>query len=97
MGSNQVSGRVIHIDRFGNAITNVGERLFRDLVQKKDFIIEIKRVRLQTLKSNYQEGHKGETIALFGSSRLLEISVNGGNAAEQHRIVTGDSVGVHIV
>ena len=97
IGQTQITGRVIHVDRFGNAITNIGEPLFRDFTRSSSFIVELKRIRLQSIRSTYQEAREGETIALFGSAKLLEISINGGDASEQHRIVSGDTVSVHKV
>lgn len=73
-------GEVIVIDRFGNIITNiVGHHTGTIRIGNKD--IPVRR--------SYSEVDRGETVAVTGSSGLLEIAVRDGNAAELHRITRG--------
>jgi S-adenosylmethionine hydrolase len=89
--SSQLQGEVIHIDRFGNLITNVTRS---DLVSWAGAGMQDVRVHLGgteplPLAQCYADAAPGCTLALFGSSELLEIAVNQGNAA----IVAGAQVG----
>ena len=68
-------GRTLHIDAFGNLITNVRNE---DLVGER-LTVEIGGRRITGLRRTFAEG-KGLT-ALVGSSGFLEIAVPGGNAA----------------
>ncbi|MEE9201689.1 MAG: SAM-dependent chlorinase/fluorinase [Dehalococcoidia bacterium] len=71
----EVRGRVIHIDRFGNLITNIRQK---DL-PSGPIRIEISGRRIEGLSSHYQAGE--ELVALMGSSGYLEIAAPGASAA----------------
>ncbi len=86
---NNITGQVIYIDFFGNCITNIGSKFPGS---KKEVQIRIKNLVLSEIKSNYSEVSKGEVLALFGSSGMLEISVNQGNAQKQYGFRVGDRV-----
>ncbi len=79
-------GRVIHIDHFGNATTNVpGELLAGGPVHT----ILIRRRRVP-LNRTYADVSLGKPLALIGSSGLLEIAVRNGSAARVMRLRVGD-------
>ncbi|HUL22300.1 MAG TPA: SAM-dependent chlorinase/fluorinase [Thermodesulfobacteriota bacterium] len=73
-------GEVLHIDTFGNLVSNIDEeRLFR-FTRGRSFVIRTGGKTIPGLKRGYWEGKKGELIALLGSGGFLEISVREGNA-----------------
>ncbi len=78
--SGSVEGTVIHVDNFGNLITNVRPE---DL-PKGDIIISIGGSEVSGLESSYQSNGKsvGELLALFGSGGYLEIAASDGSAAQ---------------
>ena len=78
-GRNRWCGCVLHIDRFGNLVTNLQASDFPDL---KRFVIEIGGKRIITRAKTYAECRPGELFVIIGSTGYLEISVNQGSAAE---------------
>ncbi len=86
-------GKVIHIDNFGNIITNLGEKEL-ELMDVKDVVnIQVKNVRLKLkLCKAYAEAKLQEPLAIIGSHNFLEISINQGNAAEKFKTKNGDKV-----
>lgn len=81
-GKAGLRGEVVYIDHFGNAITNV--RASRLHVGRGDRIyISLKQRRRCILADSYQTVPLRAPVAVFGSGGLLEIAVNGGNAALQ--------------
>ncbi len=85
-------GEILHIDAFGNVISNIDEaRLFR-FVQGRPFVIRAGRKSIHGLKGGYWEGKKGEPISLLGSGGFLEISVRDGNAQKILRARKGDHI-----
>lgn len=89
MGEADPYGRVIHIDHFGNATTNVPF----ELAQRLSVIgVETAATRLTPIYSAYAQVAPGEPLALIGSSDLLEIAVREGSAAEQLELKVGDSI-----
>lgn len=89
-------GRVIHIDSFGNLITNIDREKFIPLVRNRSFLIQVGKERIRDLKKGYWEGRKGEVMALFGSIGLLEISVREGSAKEILKIEKGDQINIQL-
>jgi S-adenosyl-L-methionine hydrolase (adenosine-forming) len=78
--------RIINIDRFGNCVTNITrDRLVREIVVKGTTISEFREF--------YGEGPGKSLFAIWGSAGFLEISVNGGSAAQVLGAKCGDEVG----
>ncbi|HKG59106.1 MAG TPA: SAM-dependent chlorinase/fluorinase [Pyrinomonadaceae bacterium] len=77
--------RIIHIDRFGNCVTNITrDRLAKSLVINGQTISEFRRF--------YGDGDDESLFAIWGSAGFLEISVNGGSAAKVLSVKRGDEV-----
>lgn len=79
----EIRGCVLHVDRFGNLITNIGiEMLANDMRRGKSFCVRVADRDVGPICNNYSNVDHGELLALIGSSGTIEISVNGGNAAQ---------------
>jgi S-adenosyl-L-methionine hydrolase (adenosine-forming) len=81
--------RVIHIDHFGNATTNVGHEALQSFANK---VIRVHNRTVGKLRRTYWDVAPGKPLALVGSSGLLEIAVRDGSAAEQLKLRVGDLV-----
>jgi S-adenosyl-L-methionine hydrolase (adenosine-forming) len=78
--------RVVHVDRFGNAITN--------LALPAATSAGVARVGAQRIAfaRTYSDVAPGALLALRGSSGRLEIARNGASAAAELRIARGDVI-----
>jgi len=88
-----LAGEVLHVDGFGNIITNItADMLTRQGI--RDWLkVELPnaKLRLQFCKA-YGETKPQEPLALIGSHGYLELSVNQGSASERFRSRAGDKV-----
>jgi hypothetical protein len=85
-----IAGQVLHIDHFGNLITNIKED---DLPGKPDeLIIDINGKNIKGLVKTYADA--GGLCALIGSSGYLEIALPDGSAADITGASAGDAVRV---
>jgi S-adenosylmethionine hydrolase len=86
--SSQLQGEVIHVDRFGNLITNIARS---DLAPwaGQDVRVHLAGSVPLPLAHCYADAAVGCRLALIGSSELLEIALNQGNAA----VLSGARVG----
>jgi S-adenosylmethionine hydrolase len=86
-------GEVLHVDGFGNIITNIAEREVAQSHVKGAVSVELPRCKLK-LKfcKAYGETKLHEPLALIGSHGFLEISINQGSAAEKFKTKTEDKV-----
>ena len=75
-------GKIIHIDTFGNAITNIDKQLFLEIKKEKSFEIFLRNIRLRRIVSTYSDVGKGDALAIFGSHGYLEIAMRESSAAD---------------
>ena len=83
-----IEGRIIHIDRFGNCITNIT----RDVLQDEHATLLVKEKPVHEFRSFYGENSSPELFAIWGSAGFLEIAVNGGSAALTLGVKRGEAV-----
>jgi S-adenosyl-L-methionine hydrolase (adenosine-forming) len=87
-------GEVLHIDGFGNIITNINEAEISSFSNKK-IGVELQEAALSlVLAKTYAEAKPKQPIALIGSHGFLEIALNQGNAAEKFHIKVGSKIEV---
>jgi S-adenosyl-L-methionine hydrolase (adenosine-forming) len=85
-------GEVLHVDSFGNLITNISPR---EIAKSKRV-----NVKLQNLSQNltfvktYALAKPQQPLALIGSHGFLEIALNQGSAAAKFHAVAGDKIEV---
>ena len=94
VSDHEVSGEVLRIDRFGNAITNIRRSLLESWLAGAEPVVVVGEARLPRLVSTYAEVAAGLACALFSSSDHLEIAVVGGSAAANLRLGRGSVVTV---
>lgn len=87
----KLRGRIIHIDHFGNCITNLTRA---DLPDATGVTLLIKRRVIKTFRQFFADEHgsKDEIFAIWGSAGFLELALNGGSAAEVLKVKRGDAV-----
>jgi hypothetical protein len=97
-----IQGRVVYVDHFGNCITNVRRSTLADALDLDEVPASPKALPdvtafagstiLDALHTTYGDVPEEDPVLLFGSTGFLEVSVNGGNAAERLDIRKGDAV-----
>jgi hypothetical protein len=80
--ADRIEGEVIHVDRFGNLITNITRADLEAVARTRTPRVIVGTHQVAPLVSTYSEAKPGCALALVGSSETLEISLNGGSAAE---------------
>ena len=86
-----LQGEVLYIDRFGNAITNVGTDLPAGF-GATTLIVYKGRRRLCAVADFYETVASGGAVAVPGSCGLLEIAINGGRADRRLGLQPGDVI-----
>lgn len=88
------SGRIIHIDRFGNIITNISRRELTLDELAAGANVEIGGREIVSFRKFYAGAAEGELFAIWGSAGLLEIAANRASAAQLLDAARGQSVRV---
>ncbi len=77
-----IQGWVVHVDHFGNCITNIPRELFEAVAGNRRVKCYVGTAILEGVEPTYGAVAIGEPLLLFDSSDHLEIAVSGGNAAD---------------
>ncbi len=86
-----LKGLVLHIDRFGNCISNIHATDLANLDPER-LRLKVRAARVQGLKRTYSDAPRCGSLALLGSSGFLELALREGSAATRYGIRAGDSV-----
>jgi len=89
-----LQGWVVHIDRFGNLITNISDKLIEDHLKRKSVKIYVGNTMLDKVVSTFGDVEEGEPAAFIGSSGMLEIGINKGNAARMLSVDKGAQISI---
>ena len=87
-----VQGWVVHIDRFGNCITNIPRNMVEERRTERPVKCFAGNTVLEGVQPTYAAVEAGEPLLQYNSSDLLEVAVNAGNAAELLSIRKGNPV-----
>ena len=92
-----IDGYVMHLDRFGNAVTSIhvsdldsaGAAAGREVrIQAGEAMLP----EIQTVSRTYADAAPGGLLAYWGSAGFLEIAVREGNFGYLHKVKTGNPV-----
>jgi S-adenosylmethionine hydrolase len=94
---NLLVGEVLHVDNFGNIITNVRETELSRIRVKERVNVELPdhKLKLKFCRA-YADAKPQQPLALIGSHSYLEIAMNQGDAAAKFNTKAGDKVTVSL-
>ena len=88
----RVTGEILHVDGFGNVVTNIAEKDIEGGVSRGSSLkVDGVQGRLRLCKT-YGEVEVGEPLALIGRHGFLEISVNQDDASKIFGLKIGDKI-----
>jgi len=90
--ADSVSGVVLHIDRFGNCLTNIERRDVDKVAQGGPTTVIAGPHEIARIVTTYDEATGSAPCALFGSTDHLEIAVKSASAAERLALARGAPV-----
>jgi S-adenosylmethionine hydrolase len=79
---NQIWGRVVHVDHYGNLITNITQEMFDKVHDGRPYSVMFSREQVEKICKTYNSVESGECLAVWNSSGNLEIAICHGNASE---------------
>ncbi|MEX2381266.1 MAG: SAM hydroxide adenosyltransferase, partial [Opitutales bacterium] len=86
-------GEIVHIDAFGNVITNL-QLPDTETAVKLSLSVPERQLRFTGLNRTYGDVETGAPLLLIGSHGFLEIAVRQGSAADQFGLSLGDHIHV---
>jgi S-adenosyl-L-methionine hydrolase (adenosine-forming) len=91
---NIIEGEVVHIDRFGNLMTNIDTQKIQILSGNytgNNLRVVIKGMEAP-IREYYSEGEDNKLYSLINSFGYLELFVNGGSSSANFGIIAGEKV-----
>ncbi len=84
--NNEIIGSIIYIDNYGNAVSNISKKIFKEIAKARSFTISSRGFQFNRIYRNYSDAidfslpkgsreEEGKRLALFNSSDYLEISI----------------------
>ena len=84
--NNQIIGSVIYVDNYGNVITNITQKVFKEIGKSRPFTIHARTVKFRQIFTSYsqaidfsqpkeQREEDGKKLALFNAAGHLELAV----------------------
>jgi len=94
LSDGSLRGKILHIDHFGNCVTNLPSRLFPTTTEPPPFVLELNGHMVRTLASSYEEGavRSRGPFLIRGSAGYLEISLSSASAARTFDFSVADVV-----
>ena len=93
---NILFGQVMRIDNFGNLISNISSKDFKDFVKDSKPRVHVGNMNINGLNRSYSDVEKGEPLVLINSSDRIEIAVNFGRASEYTGVDPCEIVGAEV-
>lgn len=91
-----IDGEVIHVDSFGNLITNINKDLFTKFLDGRGFAARIKNRKVTRIYDFYARAEENKPFLIKGSFNLMEISLKDKSAAEYFNLTGRENVKVKI-
>ena len=75
---NAIEGVVMHIDSYGDLITNISKEMFENERRGRRFSIKVKGelYTIETISDSYLDVDIAELVAIFGTHGYLELALN---------------------
>ncbi|MCW4037847.1 MAG: S-adenosyl-l-methionine hydroxide adenosyltransferase family protein [Candidatus Bathyarchaeota archaeon] len=92
---NKLVGEVLHVDTFGNIITNIQRSLLSSFNAVEGEVFQVKVAKdcaRMIFSRTYGNVQVGTPVIVVGSGDLIEISVNRGNASDLFKADTGSQI-----
>lgn len=78
----EIVGNVVHIDHYGNLLTNILKQDFDILSKDKKFTIGIGKEYIKEINKSPSDVEAGDCFVLFNHLGVLEIGIKNGHAAQ---------------
>ena len=94
-----IRASVVHIDSYGNVITNLTKDMFQKHAMGRgvDIRFRIPHARVTKISRSYAEVDPGDIVAVFNSTGHLEIAFHTGNASGLLGIRINETISINFV
>jgi S-adenosylmethionine hydrolase len=95
LGDHSITGHVIHVDHYGNLITNITRDSIETIGHERRYTIHFAREIVNRISDRYTQPAEGECVCVYNTQNLLCIGINKGHAAELLGLDFDSQVDIH--
>ncbi|RZT95820.1 hypothetical protein EV201_0448 [Ancylomarina subtilis] len=91
-----MTGKVIYIDSYSNAVVNISKERFYSSLEGRDFeiLVQSNQHLITKISQHYSDVPEGDILAIFNSAGMLEIAMNKGELSKLLQIDTNSDIRV---
>ncbi|MBN1350076.1 SAM-dependent chlorinase/fluorinase [candidate division KSB1 bacterium] len=89
-----IQGQILHIDTFGNLLTNIPKTCLPRSSDYAELSITGKQLDIKGISNSYTESVGQEPVAILGSHGYLEIAINQHRASDTLKLKPGDKIAI---
>jgi S-adenosyl-L-methionine hydrolase (adenosine-forming) len=82
LGDHTITGHVIHVDHFGNLVTDITRDSIDAIAHGRNLTIHFARETVSRIRTRYNQADEGDCVCIFNSQGQLCIGINKGHASE---------------
>jgi S-adenosylmethionine hydrolase len=82
LSDHAITGHVVHVDHYGNLITNVSRDSMDAIGHDRPFTVHFARETVQKISDNFTHVDEGDVICFYNQQGYLAIGINKGHASE---------------
>ena len=79
---NRVTGHVVHVDHYGNLITNISQAAVDGVGRGRPATVHFGREQVRELRPHFAAAPPGEIVCTFNPQGCLCVAINQGNGSE---------------
>lgn len=92
-GPDHIQGVMVHVDHYGNLISNIHESLFEQICGERPFVIQLKpNLSVRQISESLQGCAVGDPFVMINAAGYLTFGIALGNAAELHGLEKGGTI-----
>lgn len=92
-------GKIIYVDSYNNAVTNISKSLFENTQKGRRFVIYAGNMRnkIRRINQTHLDSQHGQLLAMFNSMNLLEIAINKGPVMKTLNLRLYDEIRIEFI
>ena len=95
LNDHSITGHVVHVDHYGNLITNITRDSIETIGHERTFTIHFAREKVTRISERYTQPPEGECVCIYNDQGYLAIGINKGHASELLGLDFDSQVDVH--
>lgn len=93
VSADMIKGMIVHVDNFGNAISNISNELFLQHRKGRNYQVECNSYKISEIKTSYFDADDDtDLLAIFGSHGFIELAICYDRADQLCRVIKNTPV-----